>query len=391
MAHNEDLLMADWEPWAVVVAGLMAALHAWTLRGWSRAWRTALTSGNGVEPRAVDWAVVIPARNEAQHLGNVLDDLAAQDLQVQILVVDDHSTDVTASLAASHQLAQRGQLRVLTAEGTGKKSALLTGRASASTPWVVTLDADVRLGPSWAQAWHDRLHEVDANTACVAGPVVLSLSPQSPALWEGVQALDYAAQMGWSVGCLVRDLPGSASGANLAVRVDTYPDTRNLGASGDDTLVIQALQRDGHRVGWLADSRATVRTTGATSLPEWIQQRMRWAGKAVHYDRRAKQTAWWMASMAVAQWALWMGACVASTSGMWGLAWGWWALVTGMNLAYARPVARWFGLQTTWAQGVMLGLTQPTQVPLILMAQAGFLRPWGIASKPSWKGRTCEP
>ena len=106
-----------------------------------------LTSGNGVEPRAVDWAVVIPARNEAQHLGNVLDDLAAQDLQVQILVVDDHSTDVTASLAASHQLAQRGQLRVLTAEGTGKKSALLTGRASASTPWVVTLDADVRLGP----------------------------------------------------------------------------------------------------------------------------------------------------------------------------------------------------------------------------------------------------
>ena len=251
----------------------------------------------------------------------------------QILVVDDHSTDVTASLAASHQLAQRGQLRVLTAEGTGKKSALLTGRASASTPWVVTLDADVRLGPSWAQAWHDRLHEVDANTACVAGPVVLSLSPQSPSLWEGVQALDYAAQMGWSAGCLVRDLPGSASGANMAVRVDTYPDTRNLGASGDDTLVVQALQRGGHHVEWLADSRATVRTAGATSLPGWIQQRMRWAGKAVHYDRSAKRTAWWMASMAVAQWALWMGACVASTSGMWGLAWGWWVLVTGMNLA----------------------------------------------------------
>ena len=375
----------------ILLAGAVAALHAWTLRGWSRAWRKALTSGVGVEPRAVDWTVVIPARNEAQHLGNVLDDLASQDLLVQILVVDDQSTDGTASLAASHQLAQRGHLRVLTAEGTGKKSALLTGMASASTPWVVTLDADVRLGPSWAQAWHDRLSEVDSNTACVAGPVVLSLSPQSPSLWEGVQALDYAAQMGWSVGCLVRDLPGSASGANMAVQVDTCPDTRNLGASGDDTLVVQALQRGGHRVEWLADWRATVRTAGATSFSEWIQQRMRWAGKAVHYDRRAKRTAWWMASMSVAQWALWMGAYVASTSGMWGLAWGWWALVTGMNLAYARPVARWFGLQTTWAQGVMLGLTQPAQVPLILMAQAGLLRPWGIASKPIWKGRTCDP
>ena len=383
--------MADWGPWILSVAGLVAALHAWTLRNWSRAWRKALTSGVGAKPRAVDWTVVIPARNEAQHLGNVLDDLAAQELQAQILVVDDHSTDVTASLAASHQLAQRGQLRVLTAEGTGKKSALLTGMASATTPWVVTLDADVRLGPLWAQGWHDRLGAIDTNTACVAGPVVLSLTPQSPSLWEGVQALDYAAQMGWSSGSLVSDLPGSASGANMAVRVDTYPDTRNLGASGDDTLVVQALQRGGHSVGWLADSRATVRTAGATSFSEWIQQRMRWAGKAVHYDRRAKQTAWWMAWMSVAQWTLWMGACVASTSGMWGLAWGWWALVTGMNLAYARPVAKWFGLQTTWAQGAFLGLTQPAQVPLIWMAQAGLLRPWGIASKPTWKGRTCEP
>ena len=373
------------------MAGAVAALHAWTLRGWSRAWRKALTSGVDGEPRAVDWTVVIPARNEAQHLGNVLDDLAAQDLQVHILVVDDHSTDGTASLAASHRMAQRGHLHVLTAEGTGKKSALLTGMASAITPWVVTLDADVRLGPSWSQSWQDRLSGVEANTACVAGPVVLSLSPKAPSLWEGVQALDYAAQMGWSAGCLVRALPGSASGANMAVRVDTYPDTRNLGASGDDTLVVQALQRGGHRVEWLGDSRATVRTAGATSFLAWMKQRMRWAGKAVHYDRRAKRTAWWMAWMSVAQWALWMGACVASTAPVWGLAWGWWALVTWMNLAYARPVARWFGLQTTWVQGTMLGLTQPAQVPLILMAQAGLLRPWGIASKPSWKGRTCDP
>ena len=96
--------MAGWGPWAFVVAGVLAVLHAWTLRGWSRAWRKALISGVGAEPRAVDWTVVIPAHNESQHLGNVLDDLAEQELQVHILVVDDHSTDGTASLATSHQL-----------------------------------------------------------------------------------------------------------------------------------------------------------------------------------------------------------------------------------------------------------------------------------------------
>ena len=158
--------MAAW----ILLAGAVAALHAWTLRGWSRAWRKALTSGVGVEPRAVDWTVVIPARNEAQHLGNVLDDLASQDLQVQILVVDDHSTDGTASLAASHQLAQRGTTPRPHRRRNRQKIGAAHGDGLASTPWVVTLDADVRLGPSWAQAWHDRLSEVGSNTACVAGP-----------------------------------------------------------------------------------------------------------------------------------------------------------------------------------------------------------------------------
>ena len=89
----------------------------------------------------------------------------------------------------------------------------------------------------------------------MAGPVVLSFSPQSPSLWEGVQALITPPK--WMVRRMPCPRPPGieASGANMAVRVDTYPDTRNLGASGDDTLVVQALQRGGHRVEWLADSR----------------------------------------------------------------------------------------------------------------------------------------
>lgn len=376
----------------ISVGVVWAIIHAWILRRWSHGWHLALSGKMPVsdEIGPLNWTVLIPARNEAHNLPQVLDDLQKQHIQVDIVLVDDHSTDCTLDVARDHNLTRKGQMKVLTANGEGKKSAILTGLRSINTPWLVTLDADVRLGPKWAQMWHTHLLDISDEFACVAGPVVLTTNPDKPSLWQAVQALDYAAQMGWSVHCIAKGLPASASGANMAVRCDTYPDTRSMGPSGDDTLVIQQLQRDGHLVTWLSDSRATVRTAGAYSLRSWMQQRTRWAGKAVHYDARTKRTAWWMASMAFLQWSLWLGACVSAKIEMWAFAWGWWVAITFMNLAYVRPIAKWFGLRTTWMHGFALGLTQPAHVPLVLLAQAGLLRPFGIASKPIWKGRTCS-
>jgi len=62
-----------------------------------------------------------------------------------------------------------------------------------------------------------------------------------------------------------------------------------------------------------------------------------------------------------------------------------------MNVLYAWPVARGFGVKAGVVDWGMLGVTQPLQVPVLLLAKAGMLRPWGIASQPTWKGRTCVP
>ena len=380
--------------WLVSLSAGLAVVHGLVLRGWARAWCSAIGHPEGREPTTpsppVHWSVVVPARNEAHGVGNVLDDLELQKGDFHVFVVDDHSDDGTSKRAKEHGLCHKGRLTVLPNQGQGKKSALLTGLKEATTPWVVTLDADIRLAPDWAVSWQQALDRTTDKVACVAGPVVLASTPSQPRLWEGVQALDYAAQMGWSAGCLARNTPGSASGANLAVRCATYPDTRHLGASGDDTLVVQSLQRAGHEVAWLGDSRAMVSTPGAPSLREWIQQRLRWAQKTVHYAPSAQRTAWWMAFMSAAQWGLWLLALVNPSSEQWAVAWGWWAAITAMNVAYVRPVARWFRLHTSWLHEMVLGLTQPWHMPVLLLGRFGVLRPWGIASKPTWKGRTCD-
>ena len=374
----------------------MFGIHAMTLWGWMRAWKRATTpdeaepnqsSGSG---QTVDWAVVIPARNEAHSLSNLLDDLQVQNLDpVDIWIVDDHSEDDTLHVAQRHPLAQQGHLRVIGNDGMGKKSAILTGIARAQRSWVVTVDADVCLPFTWASSWASALSQASSQTAAIAGPVVLSKAPQSPGLWDGVQALDFAAQMGWSAGCLATQTPGSASGANFALRCDVYPDTRHLGASGDDALVVQTLQQQGWQVDWLADPRAIVTTPGSASISEWVAQRLRWAGKTKHYPWRTQRTAWWMASMAATQWGLVVAALLMPQERIWQIAVAWWVGVTALNVWFARPVAKWFGLRVRAAHWLVLGLTQPMHVPMLLLAKMGLLNFVGIPSHPTWKGRTC--
>lgn len=375
---------------------LVLVVHAAVLVRWTRGWRLAASPVPSThhDLGAPSFTVVIPARNEAHTLPALLDDLSTQSPAVPfaVVMVDDGSNDGTADAAHNHPLAREARLRVVASDGAGKKSALLTGLQQVGTPWAVTLDADVRLDQGWAESWQRALSGTPQDVACVAGPVVLlERNKTSPDLFARLQALDFAAQMGWSAGQLARNEAGSASGANLAVRPETYPDTRGLSASGDDTLVVQALQSKGHTVQWLSDGAARVWAPGASSAHEWVSQRLRWAGKTKHYPWAAKRTAAWMGLMAATQGMLVAEAGLAWGGVSWAWAAGWWGGVTALNVMYARPVARWFGVKAGVMDWVVLGLTQPLQVPVLLLAKAGVLRPLGIASQPTWKGRTCNP
>lgn len=87
-------------------------------------------------------SVVIPARNEEATLGMVLHDLykaisSLVDYTVEVICVDDHSTDTTAEIARSYGA------RVLSNLGRpGKGRALRTGFQAASGEILVMMDAD---------------------------------------------------------------------------------------------------------------------------------------------------------------------------------------------------------------------------------------------------------
>ncbi len=394
-------MVFDTVTWGMcAVSGLTLAVHAWTLKRWARGWKLAAQATASVEaPTQANFGIVIPCRNEEDRLPHLLDDLVTALRSnpalshVLVVVVDDWSDDQTASLARRHALQPHVvsmQEHSSTPNEGGKKAALLAGLEVLNTTWAVTLDADVRLQPEWGSAWLQALASQPERCAAVAGPVRL-WDGQNTGMFGEVLALDYAAQMGWSAAQITHGRPASASGANLAVRRSAYPDTRHLGPSGDDALVLQTLSNEGWGVEWMGDTRGTVSTPAPPTWRQTVQQQLRWAGKAGHYLPHVKRTALWVAWTAVCPW-MWLTFGILSQD-KWGavLAVGFWLGLTAHNVAFVAPVAKWFGLSRKPWLWLGLACLQPVQVPVLALARLGLLRPFGIQPKPTWKGRTCTP
>ncbi|MEV8033582.1 glycosyltransferase [Streptomyces sp. NPDC086182] len=120
-------------------SALRAQFEAQAGVAWHAPTPAALAAGRAV-------SVVIPARNTAHALGAVLDALALQDTAgaVEIIVVDDASTDATAEIATGHPAVDT---LVRLPEQSGAAAARNAGTSLADADTIVYLDADMVLAP----------------------------------------------------------------------------------------------------------------------------------------------------------------------------------------------------------------------------------------------------
>ena len=157
--------------WAIYAVG-------WAV-GWMLLWSTRRLPASRQDRSAV--AVVVPARDEAEALPQLLVPLLAQ-LRAgdEVVVVDDHSSDATAAVAAEHG-ARVVAAPDLPAGWVGKPHACSVGASVTTAPLLVFLDADVRPGPDLlaglaaaitdddavvsVQPWHDARRPGERATA----------------------------------------------------------------------------------------------------------------------------------------------------------------------------------------------------------------------------------
>jgi 4,4'-diaponeurosporenoate glycosyltransferase len=164
--------------------------------------------------------VVIPARDEALSIGGLLDDLLARSPPVdRIVVVDDHSTDATASIAAARPGVEVVAAPDLPAGWAGKCWACHTGAGAVEEGTLAFADADVRLDP-------DALGRVVAHRDAVGGLVSVQPWHVTERPYEQASAMfNVIAIMGSAAGS-----PGAVPSAAFGpLMVTSATDYRSVG------------------------------------------------------------------------------------------------------------------------------------------------------------------
>jgi cellulose synthase/poly-beta-1,6-N-acetylglucosamine synthase-like glycosyltransferase len=333
-------------------------------------------------------SVIIPARNEAAHIGNCVQAVLQQSLPAtdfEIIVVDDFSEDDTPRIvqgfAAPHLqlLPLADVLQTARGENAFKKRAIEAGVAVARGQLIVTTDADCIAPPHWLAtiAAFYRQH----RPVFIAAPVRIS---NGQSYVEIFQALDFMTLQGITGASVYLQFHTMCNGANLAYEraafyaINGFAGIDNI-ASGDDMLLMHKMYaRWPQRVLYLQARAAIVRTQPVHSWRDFFRQRIRWASKAGQYkDRRI-----FFALLLVYLFNCWL--LLLAVAGIW-LPHCWWllgaALVakTIVELWFLWPVANFFGQQSLlW----WFPLSQPVHVLYTIIA--GWLGQFG---KYEWKGR----
>lgn len=112
--------------------------------------------------------IIIPAYNYAHFLPEAIDSALAQavpGLAVEVLVIDDGSTDETPEVAARYA----GRIRYLRQENAGLSAARNTGMREAAHELVVFLDADDLLAPGAVVALHAAREKIHPKPIVLGG------------------------------------------------------------------------------------------------------------------------------------------------------------------------------------------------------------------------------
>lgn len=112
--------------------------------------------------------LVIPAYNAEPYLCRCLDSMAGRDERLEILIVDDGSTDRTGEIADEYAARYPGQVRVIHKANGGHGSGINVGAAQARGRYFKVIDADDWIVTENLSAILNRLESSDADAA-VAG------------------------------------------------------------------------------------------------------------------------------------------------------------------------------------------------------------------------------
>lgn len=370
------------------LACLYAILMLLYLWGWAQ--QREFTAEDNFLP-STPIAVIVPARNEEANIATCIDALLQQEYPeelLEVVVVDDHSTDNTADIVKS--FSGKGVKYISLAEHINthngivayKKLALTTGIAASRGALIVTTDADCTAGKDWLKSIA-AVYEQHQPVMVVA-PVNFT---DNGSVVEVFQSLDFMSMQGITAATLQLKLGNMCNGANLAFsraaygQVGGYKGIDHI-ASGDDYLLMTKLAKEyPGRIAYLKSGQAIVNTTPQPDWKSFYRQRVRWASKSGKYgDHKLTAVLMLVYLFNLSFLAMIIIACV--SPGYWMHILVMLGIKTVFEIIYLLPVSAFFKKRK---QLLVFPFLQPLHIAYIIIA--GLL---GFAGGYQWKDRSVK-
>ncbi len=241
--------------------------------------------------------VIISARNEQGNLLNILNDLTDQNYHknlLEIIVVDDFSTDSTASIAKSFY---RATIKLIELENyvgsayinkSNKKTGIATAIKLSSGELIITTDADCRVSNNWVSTLVSYFEETHHHMICGMVNYFYDRS-----FLGKFQTLDFISLVGIAAASAQNGFYNLCNGANLAYTKYAFTEVNGFEgnahiSSGDDMMLMHKIAKKfPGQISFVKNKNTIVHTHIAENLKTFWNQRVRWASKSAHYqDKR---------------------------------------------------------------------------------------------------------
>jgi cellulose synthase/poly-beta-1,6-N-acetylglucosamine synthase-like glycosyltransferase len=237
------------------------------------------------------FSIVIPFRDEAHNLPNLLNSLSVLNYPAELyeilLVNDDSQDNFNQIIEEFNKQNPKLNLRLLQnvrKTNSPKKDTINTAINLSSFEWIVTTDADCLVPKLWLQLFNQFIEAEKPVFICA--PV--KFSTQKSFLFH-FQNLNFTSLMGSTMGGFGIEKPFMCNGANLCYRKDAFfevngfADNTNI-ASGDDIFLMEKMLKIyPKKVKFLKSDENIVETSSENTYKLFINQQIRWASKSASY------------------------------------------------------------------------------------------------------------
>ncbi len=234
--------------------------------------------------------IIVAARNEEDNIlacMQSLNGLNYPEGKLQIILVDDKSTDNTSKIIDDFIVDKSKFLKVVTQKDIGqlkgKTLAIANGIDYATGEFILTTDADCVVSSNWAKTIAS--YYIDENVAMVNG----FTNQESEKSFSAMQSVDFIYLLGVASGAINLGKPLSAIGNNMSYRKSVYDEIGGYSAlkfsvTEDFNLLMAIHELKKYKIIYPVDDGALVTSKPCLDFKSLYRQKKRWSVGGLESD-----------------------------------------------------------------------------------------------------------